>query len=75
MELIYETTDKQMKEFQHGLYHKVLKDLGICIYSFLYIRQTVFRVIPLPWCVPDVIQLFQLRLSDKNFKLKDKTER
>ena len=29
MELIYETTDKQKKEFQHGLYHKILKDLGI----------------------------------------------
>ena len=26
MELIYETTDKQKKEFQHGLYHKILKD-------------------------------------------------
>ena len=29
MELIYETTDKQKKEFQHGLYHKISKDLGI----------------------------------------------
>ena len=25
MELIYETTDKQKKEFQFGLYHKILK--------------------------------------------------
>ena len=31
MKLIYETTDKQKKEFQHGLYHKILKDLGIII--------------------------------------------
>ena len=29
MEIIYETTDKQKKEFRHGLYHKILKDLGI----------------------------------------------
>ena len=29
MELIYETTDKQKKEFQYGLYHKISKDLGI----------------------------------------------
>ena len=25
MELIYEITDKQKKEFQHGLYHKILR--------------------------------------------------
>ena len=29
MELIWETTDKQKKEFQHELYHKILKDLEI----------------------------------------------
>ena len=29
MELIYETTDKQKKEFQYGLCHNILKALGI----------------------------------------------
>ena len=29
IQVIHETTDKQKKEFQHGLYHKIFKDLGI----------------------------------------------
>ena len=29
MELIYESTDKQKKELQYGLHHKISKDVGI----------------------------------------------